>query len=66
MRNISTVFIEALVIGIMNATLFWSLKQLGLNVSHKTLMVITGALIHLIFEYAGGNEWWCRQTYKCP
>jgi hypothetical protein len=64
MRNISTVLIEALVVGIVNANLFWSLKQFGVNVSHQTLLVITGALVHVIFEYAGANKWWCNATYK--
>jgi hypothetical protein len=50
----------------MNATLFWGLKQFNFVIPQQWLLVICGALIHLIFEYSGGNEWWCRQTYKCP
>jgi uncharacterized membrane protein len=65
-RPISTVLIEAIVIGIMNATLFWSLNQIGFVIPKSVLLTICGALIHIIFEYTGGNEWWCRQTYKCP
>lgn len=64
-RPIQTVFIESIVIGIMNATLFWGLKQFNLVTRQQWLLVICGALIHLVFEYTGGNEWWCRQTYKC-
>lgn len=64
-RPVSTVMIESIVIGIMNATLFWSLSQLKL-IPKQLILVLCGALIHLIFEYTGGNEWWCRQTYKCP
>ena len=63
MRPIQVVLLESFVIGIMNASLFWSLKQF---IPHQWLLVICGALIHMIFEYSGGNEWWCRQTYKCP
>jgi hypothetical protein len=57
---------ESIVIGIMNAALFYLLKVLKLVLPTHILLVICGALIHLIFEYTGGNEWWCRQTYKCP
>jgi len=55
---------EALVIGIMNATLFWSLKQLNFNISPQWLLVIAGALIHIVFEYTGTNRWWCKATYE--
>ena len=65
-RPVQTVLMESIVIGIMNATLFWGLKQFNLVMPQQWLLVICGALIHLIFEYTGGNEWWCRQTYKCP
>ena len=65
-RQLTTVLIEAIVIGIMNASLFWSLNQLGVRIPKSLLLMICGALIHIIFEYSGGNEWWCRQTYKCP
>ena len=49
-RPVSTVLIEAIVIGIMNATLFWSLAQLKLVVPKSLLLVLCGALIHIIFE----------------
>ena len=64
MRTVSTVMFEALVIGIMNATLFWSLKQLNFNISPQWLLVIAGALIHIVFEYTGTNRWWCKATYE--
>jgi hypothetical protein len=54
---------EALIIGIMNATLYWGLKQLKIFISTPMLLLICGALIHIIFEYTGGNEWWCKKTY---
>lgn len=53
-RSIQTVMIEALIIGIMNATLFWGLKQFNFVIPQQWLLVICGALIHLIFEYSGG------------
>jgi hypothetical protein len=62
-RPVSIVLVEALVIGIMNATLYWGLKQLKLVSSTPMLLLICGALIHIIFEYTGGNAWWCKTTY---
>ena len=64
-RPVQTVIIEAIVIGIMNALLFYLLSMLKVVVPNHILLIICGALIHIIFEYTGGNEWWCRQTYKC-
>ena len=63
-RQVTTVLLEAIVIGIMNAFLFVILKQLSVNTNPMLLLVVCGALINIIFEYTGGNEWWCRQTYK--
>ena len=65
-RPVQTVMIEALVIGLMNAGLFHLLKMLKIVVPTHILLILCGALIHIIFEYTGGNQWWCRQTYKCP
>ena len=59
-RPIKTVLSEALVIGIMN-----SILNMGLNRLNVPLVpLIAGAIIHIIFEYTGGNKWWCTQTYK--
>lgn len=65
-RPVQTVMIEAVVIGVMNALLFYLLRMFKFIVPNHILLIICGALIHIIFEYTGGNEWWCRQTYKCP
>jgi hypothetical protein len=59
-RPITTVLIESLVIGIMNFVLIMGLNRLGVPL----VPLIAGALIHIIFEYTGGNKWWCTQTYK--
>lgn len=63
-RPITAVFVEALVIGIMNATLIFGMDKLNFKLDSPILHLIAGALIHLIFEYTGGNKWWCTQTYK--
>jgi hypothetical protein len=64
-RPVTTVVLEALFIGILNASLFYGLKTMNLILPPQWILVLCGALIHIIFEYTGGNEWWCRQTYKC-
>ena len=61
-RPVKTVLIEAFVIGIMNLIIIVTLTNIGLP--HMVDYVIAGVLIHIIFEYTGGNKWWCTQTYK--
>ncbi len=62
-RPITNVLIESLVIGIMNAALIVGIGQLNLKLESPWIYLIGGALIHIIFEYTGGNRWWCEQTY---
>jgi len=62
-RPTSNVVMEAVVIGLMNVGIIYALK-LGLNIDNFIIYLLAGALIHLIFEYTGGNQWWCTQTYK--
>ena len=61
-RPISNVMLESLIIGIMNAVIILGLSKI--NVNTPIIYLIAGALIHIIFEYSGGNKWWCEQTYK--
>ena len=63
-RTVNTVLIEAIVIGVMNVSIIYGIKRLNTNIENYLLYLIAGALIHLIFEYSGGNKWWCTQTYK--
>jgi hypothetical protein len=63
-RIISDVITEALIIGLMNAAIIWILIKTNLSLPDPVKYIIAGALIHLIFEYTGGNKWWCTQTYK--
>ena len=63
MRPVSNVLMEAFIIGVMNAALYYALKSLKIVVPTHILLFICGALIHIIFEYTGGNEWWCKKTY---
>ena len=68
MRSIVTVMLEAIVIGIMNTLIIIALEKIIMKTEIKTktstLYFISGALIHLLFEVFGGNEWWCLATYK--
>ena len=57
-RAIQTVLVESLVIGIMNVLIILGLSKFDIPM----IPLIAGALIHLIFEYTGGNKWWCTQT----
>ena len=66
MRSTSTVLVEALVIGIMNAVLIYGISKLNITLDTPVLHLLAGALIHIIFEYTGGNKWWCTQTYRHP
>ena len=62
-RPVSNVLMEALVIGVMNAALIYGINKMNLKIDTPLLHLIAGALIHIIFEYSGGNIWWCTQTY---
>lgn len=63
-RPVTTVLVEALIIGIMNAVLIFAFSKLNIKMDTPVLHLIAGALIHVIFEYTGGNKWWCTQTYR--
>ncbi|MBE29258.1 hypothetical protein CL646_04220 [bacterium] len=63
-RPVTTVLVEALIIGIMNAVLIFAISKLNIKMDTPVLHLIAGALIHVIFEYTGGNKWWCTQTYR--
>lgn len=52
---------EAIVIGLMNILFFWALSPFTQN--HLIKLVLSGALIHIIFEVLGLNEWWCKMMY---
>lgn len=60
-RPVSNVLLESIIIGIMNVVLIMAL--LG-KLPPLATYFVAGALIHVLFEYSGGNRWWCEQTYK--
>lgn len=63
MRPLSTVLLEAAVIGIMNCIFIILINRLKLSMDRRYVYALAGALIHIVFEYSSGNEWWCKSTY---
>lgn len=61
-RPVQSVLSEAMIIGVMNLVFFMILTRL-IKLSTPLRLIIVGALIHIVFEYSGGNEWWCKSTY---
>lgn len=62
----SSVLLEALVIGLLNLILFVSLRALIPKVHLFAQLILTGALIHMFFEFSpfgNLNEKWCRATF---
>ena len=62
MRNVTTVAIEALVVGLVLLALLFLTKNLP--VQPAVAVVLAGALTHIVFEYLGLNRWWCQVTYQ--
>lgn len=62
-RNFLTVLTEAVFIGALTVVLYLILNNLGLKNMYVKLFLI-GALAHIIFEYLGLNEKWCKTVYN--
>jgi hypothetical protein len=63
-RPVKDVLFEATIIGILNIAIYYLLRRISKKSSTTLLLFISGFMIHLLFEYLGANEWWCRQTYR--
>lgn len=65
MRPFTDVLIEAGVIGLMNMFIVWVFTRVPSvrKIPLAWKLFIAGALIHLLFEVVGANEWWCKKTY---
>ena len=61
-RPVQFVLTEAMIIGVMNLIFFMILTRL-FKLSTSLRLILGGALIHIAFEYSGGNEWRCKSTY---
>lgn len=62
-RPLTTVLFEALVVGISTLIVFLIFKSIGIK-RHWVAHVAGGALIHIVYEYLGLNQWWCATTYS--
>ena len=62
----SPVLFEALIVGLINLLMFVSIRAVMPKVHLFPLLVLTGALIHVFFEFSpfgNLNEKWCRATF---
>jgi hypothetical protein len=63
-RPFTTVLFEAIFIGLLNLALYLLVSKF---VKGVWVLIITGALIHLLFEYSpfgNINEKWCKYILK--
>jgi len=63
-RPVRDVLLEATIIGILNIAMYYLLRRISKKSTTTLLLFVSGFMIHLLLEYLGGNEWWCRQSYK--
>lgn len=64
-RAITTVFPEAIIVGLLSYVGYYLLKAAGASIALSSFLV--GFLLHLLFEYSpfgNINEIWCRATFK--
>lgn len=61
MRSPATIATEAVVIALMNLALYYMFRKVTGEVAS---ILLAGAFIHVGFELAGLNEWWCKVTYR--
>ena len=62
-RPLPHIVTEAVVIGVLNFVIFTLINRTS-KLSMMMKLFLSGVLIHILFEVLGGNEWWCRSTYK--
>jgi hypothetical protein len=65
MRPVTTVFTEALFIGLL---LYFIVMFMSRYVyKSETVLIVSGALVHLLFEYSpfgNINEKWCKMIFN--
>ena len=64
-RAITTVFPEAIIVGLLSYVGYYMLTSAGASIALSSFLV--GFLLHLLFEYSpfgNINEIWCRATFK--
>ena len=71
-RKTSTVLVEATIVGSLLAIIVYSIEFLFTKlfptksiITYKfTILILSGFLFHILFEYFGGNKSWCLSVYK--
>ena len=64
-----TLIYEVIAIGVMSLVLTYILNYIIKGMSpifdyqQMVIPFLVGALIHILFEFTGMNEKWCRMTY---
>jgi len=61
MKPISTLLIEALVVGILLVAVFYFVSKYTKNTLHAVF--ISGAAFHLLCEATGVNKWYAKTYY---
>ena len=64
MKHISTVAIEATVVGACLVVLYWAINQVLGGWEQWIKLFVSGALFHLVFEYTGLNMWYAMNYPK--
>jgi len=71
------ILVEAIVVGLVltiiaTPTLFLTqsgIKEKGFYSKDYLMLVITlfmvGMIVHLLFEFAGANKWYCKHGHAC-
>ena len=66
----TSLVVEALTVGIITAIIGFIINIIVLKDTNNWYKVIlgyflTGLCIHLLFEYTGGNKWYCKNGNAC-
>jgi hypothetical protein len=65
MRPVTTVFTEALFIGLLLYVIVMFMSRYVYK--SETVLIVSGALVHLLFEYSpfgNINEKWCKMIFN--
>ena len=65
----TSVIIEGFVVGLVvlatSIVFRWFLKMTTVKVHEYIIVILIGAVTHLLFEVAGFNKWYCKNGTAC-
>jgi len=61
MKPVTTVLIEALIVGLLLAALY---ALVSMHTKPMTAVFISGAVFHLVCEVTGVNKWYAQTYFK--